>query len=70
MDIKEIKENARERMKGFCNMCRECDGVWCARKSSGMGGTGTGDSFKRAHNKLKEIKVPYENYTQCIRACS
>ena len=57
MDIKEIKENARERMKGFCNMCRECDGVWCAGKVPGMGGTGTGDSFKRAHNKLKEIKV-------------
>lgn len=57
MDIKEIKENARERMKGFCNVCRECDGVWCAGKVPGMGGTGTGNSFKRAHNKLKDIKV-------------
>lgn len=57
MDIKEIKENARERMKGFCNICRECDGVWCAGKVPGMGGTGTGNSFKRAHDKLKDIKV-------------
>ena len=57
MDIKEVKENARERMKGFCNLCRECDGVWCAGKVPGMGGTGTGNSFKRAHDKLKEIKV-------------
>ena len=57
MDIKEIRENARERMKGFCNMCRECDGVWCAGKVPGMGGTGTGGSFKRAHDKLKDIKV-------------
>lgn len=57
MDIKEIKENARERMKGFCNLCRECDGVWCAGKVPGMGGTGTGNSFKIAHDKLKNIKV-------------
>lgn len=57
MDIKEIRENARERMKGFCNVCRECDGVWCAGRVPGMGGTGTGESFKRAHDKLKEIKV-------------
>lgn len=57
MDIKEVKENARERMKGFCALCKECDGVWCAGKVPGMGGTGTGGSFKRAHDKLKEIKV-------------
>ena len=36
MDIKEVKENARERMKGFCNLCRECDGVWCAGKVPGI----------------------------------
>lgn len=57
MDIKEIKTNARERMKGFCAVCKECDGVWCAGKVPGMGGAGTGSSFQRAHDKLKEIKV-------------
>lgn len=57
MDIKEIKTNARERMKGFCAVCKECDGVWCAGKVPGMGGAGTGSSFQRAHDKLKEVKV-------------
>lgn len=56
MDIKEVRENARERMKGFCMLCNECNGVWCAGKVPGMGGTGSGDSFKRATNKLKRVR--------------
>lgn len=57
MDIKELKENARERMKGFCALCRECNGVWCAGNVPGMGGAGSGDTFKRNYEKLKEIKL-------------
>lgn len=57
MDIKTIKENAREKMKGFCNLCKICDGVWCSGKVPGMGGTGTGESFKNSYLKLKNIKV-------------
>lgn len=57
MDIKTVKENAREKMKGFCNLCKICDGVWCSGKVPGMGGTGTGESFKTAYSKLKNIKV-------------
>ena len=33
MDIKEVRENAREKMKGFCNVCKICDGVFCSGKS-------------------------------------
>lgn len=57
MDIKEVRSNAKERMKSFCNLCRECDGVWCAGQVPGMGGTGTGNTFKRNYEKLKELKV-------------
>lgn len=57
MDIKEIKKNARERMKEFCNLCKECNGVWCAGKVPGMGGTGTGINFKNTYEKLKDIKI-------------
>jgi len=57
MDINEVKKNAREKMKGFCNVCKECNGVWCAGKVPGMGGCGTGDSFKRNYNKLKRIRL-------------
>ena len=57
MDIKTLKENAREKMKGFCNLCKTCDGVWCAGKVPGMGGTGSGSSFKVNYESLKNIKL-------------
>lgn len=57
MDINEVKKNARERMKGFCTVCLECNGVACAGKVPGMGGTGTGESFKYASGQLKKRKL-------------
>ncbi|MGL4508797.1 alpha-hydroxy-acid oxidizing protein [Cetobacterium sp.] len=57
MDIKEIKKNAKERMKDFCILCAECNGRWCAGKVPGMGGAVSGGSFQRAYEKLKEVKV-------------
>ena len=57
MDIKEVKANAREKMKGFCNVCKICDGIFCSGKVPGMGGTGTGSSFKISYLKLKNIKL-------------
>lgn len=56
MDIKEIKDNARIKMKGFCNVCKICDGKWCAGRVPGMGGTGTGASFTANYESLKNIK--------------
>ncbi len=57
MDIVEAKNSAREKMKGFCALCPECNGVWCAGKVPGMGGTGSGESFKHTIKELKKIKV-------------
>lgn len=44
--VKETRKAARERMKGFCRVCPQCDGVACAGQVPGMGGLGTGSSFK------------------------
>ena len=57
MNLKEIKTSARDKMKGFCNVCRECNGVWCAGMVPGMGGAGSAQSFKHAYEKLREVKV-------------
>lgn len=57
MELNTLKENAKEKMKGFCNLCKVCDGVWCAGKVPGMGGTGSASSFKRNYTKLKEINL-------------
>lgn len=58
MDLEEIKRKARERMKGYCVLCNECDGRWCMGKVPGMGGVGNGSSFTRTYEKLKEYVIP------------
>ena len=57
MNIGEIRDSARNRMKGFCNVCKECNGVYCSGKVPGMGGAGTGNSMKRNFEMLSKVKL-------------
>jgi len=54
--MKEIKDNARELMKGFCRVCPVCDGRVCAGEVPGMGGVGTGSAFKENIAALADVK--------------
>ncbi|KGG80341.1 (S)-2-hydroxy-acid oxidase [Caloranaerobacter azorensis H53214] len=57
MDIKQIYETARKRMKGYCRVCNECRGEACAGEVPGMGGAGTGTSFRNNVEELKKIQL-------------
>lgn len=57
MDIKQIYEIARKRMKGYCRVCNECNGIACAGEVPGMGGAGTGTSFKNNIEELRKIHL-------------
>ena len=57
MNLIEVRKNAREKMKGVCAICRECNGVWCRGMVPGMGGAGDGSTMQRNYNKLKEIRI-------------
>jgi isopentenyl diphosphate isomerase/L-lactate dehydrogenase-like FMN-dependent dehydrogenase len=57
MNLKEVKDIARKKMKGVCNICRECDGVWCRGMVPGMGGAGDGSTMQRNYSKLREIRI-------------
>ena len=57
MNLKDVKKNAREKMKGVCAICRECNGVWCRGMVPGMGGSGNGSTMQRNYNKLNEIRI-------------
>lgn len=57
MNIGEIRKIAREKMKGYCRVCPECNGIACAGEVPGMGGTGTASSFKSNVQDLKKIKL-------------
>ena len=55
--MKEVKDKARELMKGFCRVCKVCDGKACAGEVPGMGGLGTGMSFKANVEALEGFRL-------------
>uniref|UniRef100_A0A6A7G7N5 Alpha-hydroxy-acid oxidizing enzyme n=3 Tax=Hirondellea gigas TaxID=1518452 RepID=A0A6A7G7N5_9CRUS len=57
MNLIDVRKNAREKMKGVCAICRECNGVWCRGMVPGMGGAGDGSTMQRNYDKLKDIRI-------------
>lgn len=55
--MKEVRTQARERMKGFCKVCPVCDGRACVGQVPGMGGLGTASSFKGNVEGLASYKL-------------
>jgi len=54
--MKEIRNQARKMMNGFCHVCRVCDGRSCAGEVPGMGGIGTGAAFQDNIQALTECR--------------
>lgn len=52
-----IKQQAKERMQGYCRVCPTCDGRVCAGEVPGMGGLGTGSSFRANVKALQEVRL-------------
>ncbi|MGM0438061.1 MAG: alpha-hydroxy-acid oxidizing protein [Bacillota bacterium] len=50
-------KQAREMMKGFCRVCSKCDGRGCEGEVPGMGGKGSGASFKANYDSLRKYKL-------------
>ena len=55
--MKEVRDNARSLMKGFCRVCPVCNGKACAGEVPGMGGLGTGSSFMTNVAALADVKL-------------
>ncbi|MCL1911367.1 MAG: alpha-hydroxy-acid oxidizing protein [Leptospirales bacterium] len=52
-----INLSAREKFKKTCYVCKSCDGRDCPTGVPGMGGVGTGASFRRNIESLQQYKV-------------
>jgi isopentenyl diphosphate isomerase/L-lactate dehydrogenase-like FMN-dependent dehydrogenase/biotin carboxylase len=48
---------AKFKFKKICYVCKNCDGRDCPTGVPGMGGTGTGESFRRNISSLKKFKI-------------
>jgi len=57
LSMESIRAAAREKFNKSCFVCKECDGVKCASGVPGMGGIGTGESFRQNLVSLNAIKV-------------
>lgn len=57
MNIQSVRQTAREKLKGFCRVCPECNGKACAGEMPGMGGAGTGASFKNNVEALAAYRI-------------
>ncbi|MDI1472645.1 MAG: alpha-hydroxy-acid oxidizing protein [Thermodesulfovibrio sp.] len=57
MNWQEVKKIAKEKLKPYCRVCPICNGVACAGEVPGMGGVGTGSSFKANVEALNRIKL-------------
>ncbi|MCX5913055.1 MAG: alpha-hydroxy-acid oxidizing protein [Deltaproteobacteria bacterium] len=57
MDWKEIQRIAREKFKGACRVCPNCNGRACAGEMPGVGGIGTGSSFMANFDSLAKVKL-------------
>ena len=57
LTLNDVLKAAREKLYPFCRVCPECDGVACAGEIPGMGGIGSGKSFKNNYNSLSKIEL-------------
>ncbi|KLU59252.1 L-lactate dehydrogenase [Peptococcaceae bacterium CEB3] len=57
MDLKAMRQRAREKLKGYCRVCPECNGRACAGEMPGMGGIGTGAAFRHNVEALAAVRV-------------
>jgi isopentenyl diphosphate isomerase/L-lactate dehydrogenase-like FMN-dependent dehydrogenase len=55
--MKDTRDKAREMMKGYCRVCRVCDGKACAGEVPGMGGLGTAASFRNNVTALAQMRL-------------
>lgn len=55
--MKEVRENAKELMKGFCRVCPVCNGKACAGEVPGMGGLNTASAFRNNVEALAAVQL-------------
>lgn len=57
LSMEAIHLSAKEKLKKFCSVCTNCDGKNCPTGVPGMGGLGTGESFRQNLKALKHYKI-------------
>jgi 4-hydroxymandelate oxidase len=57
LNLEEVRREARRKMNPVCSVCPVCNGIVCAGQVPGMGGVGTGSSFKNNVTALAAYRL-------------
>ena len=57
LSMEAIQLAAKEKLRKFCSVCKVCDGKNCPTGVPGMGGLGTGESFRQNIISLRKYKI-------------
>ncbi len=58
-NYKEVSDNAREVLKGWCGVCPDCNGLACRGKVPGCGAKGSGAAFIKAREYVRSVQIPF-----------
>ncbi|HTN53019.1 MAG TPA: alpha-hydroxy-acid oxidizing protein [Anaeromyxobacter sp.] len=65
--LEEVLKVAREKLYPRCRVCPECDGQACAGEVPGLGGIGSGMSFKNNVTALQKVRLNMRTLHDCAR---
>ncbi|MGI6128994.1 MAG: alpha-hydroxy-acid oxidizing protein [bacterium] len=70
MNLKKVRQVAKEKLKPLCRMCPVCDGRACAGEVPGFGGIGTGSSFMNNIQTLQKWHLNLRTLHDVIEPCT
>ncbi len=68
LKMEDVLKVARQKLYPRCRVCPECDGVACAGEVPGMGGIGSGQSFKNNFTALQKIQLNMRTFHDVKKA--
>ena len=68
LKMEDVLKAARDKLYPRCRVCPECDGVACAGEVPGMGGIGSGQSFKNNFIALQKVQLHMRTFHDVKKA--
>jgi 4-hydroxymandelate oxidase len=62
LKVDDVLKVAREKLYPYCRVCPECNGVACAGEVPGLGGIGTGSSFRANYDSLARYHLKMRTF--------
>lgn len=68
LTVRQVLDNARDRLHPTCRVCPVCDGVACSGDGGGIAGAGTGMSFQNNFTSLQRVRLVMRTVHEVTKA--